>query len=491
MNLADYTAADATALAGMIRSGAVSAAEVTQAARAAYERVNPALNAVIREHFDDPPRSDNPTAGSGPLAGVPVLVKDLDGCIAGRPNYCGTELGKRHNVVATQTATALQALIDAGAAIVGVTNTPEFGLVPSTEPASYGPTHNPWNTTRSPAGSSGGSAAAVAAGIAPIGHSGDGGGSIRLPAGACGLVGLIPSSGRVPTWPDAAPWGGLARRLAVTRSVRDTALVLDVMGAPMAHTAALPTPAGGFRAAIAEPPPRGLRVATFVGPLPDGTAIDPLVVQAVLDATDLLGDMGHDCGHDVPAALTSEAVATRLSTDFVSAYTAWSTLAVDQIARAAGVPPTPDGFEPHTWALAEAGRAVSGPSMWAAYESLVTIGRDIRAGWRSPLQPDGIDVLVLPTCPELPWTLGQFRASGPDDAWNPVFRSSGIVSTCVQFNVSGQPAISLPLAHAGDLPIGVQLVAAHGREDVLLALAAQFEVARPWADRRPAVHAGS
>ena len=491
MNLTDYTAADATDLASLIARGEVTASEVKDAAAAAYAAVNPTLNAVIREHFDEPRIS--PNAAGGPLDGVPVVVKDLDGTIAGWSNHQGTELGRRHDVKATQTALALQRLLDAGAAIVGVTNTPEFGLVPSTEPASCGPTKNPWDLTRSPAGSSGGSAAAVAAGIVPIGHAGDGGGSIRLPAGSCGLVGLIPSLGRVPTWPDVAPWGGLARRLAVTRTVRDTALVLDVMGAPLPHGPILPTPAGGFRAALDSAAPR-LRISCFTGPIPDGTPVDPRVAAAAEQVAALLGELCHETGHAVPDALLSAELAEQTTGAFISAYSAWTTQSVDAMANAAGVVPSADGFEPHTWALAEAGRAVSATSMWGAYETLLTTGAAIRQGWRSPVgdlaaDDPGIDILVLPTCPELPWTLGQFRATGPDDALNPVFRSASIVATAVWFNISGQPAISLPLAEVDGLPVGVQLVAAIGREDLLLAVAAQLEQAQPWAARRPAVHA--
>ncbi|MFZ2346052.1 MAG: amidase, partial [Candidatus Microthrix parvicella] len=234
MTPAELADMDAIAQRNAISSHDLSSVEAVEAAIAGARAVNPALNCIVHERYeralDEAATADAAAPDQrGPLHGVPVVVKDLDGTLADEPYWAGSNYLKRLGYVATETSLLFRRLIDSGAIIIAKTNTPELGLVPSTEPVSVGPCRNPYDLTRSPAGSSGGSAAAVAAGVVAIGHAGDGGGSIRLPASNCGLVGLKPSRDLVPTFPDIDPWGGLVARLGVTRTVADTALLVDVL----------------------------------------------------------------------------------------------------------------------------------------------------------------------------------------------------------------------------------------------------------------------
>src|SRR3954466_5987162 len=225
----DLATLDATAQAELVRSGDASPLELVDAAIARIEKLNGELNAVIHPLFERA-RTHARNLPDGPFRGVPIVVKDLDGMLAGAPYHAGNKLLKARNYIAPTTSYIFEKLERAGFVIVGKTNTPEFGLMTTTEPEAYGPTHNPWNTRYSTGGSSGGSAAAVASGMVPLGHAGDGGGSIRVPASHCGLFGLKPSRGRVSLGPEEAEsWAGLVARHAVTHSVRDSAAVLDAL----------------------------------------------------------------------------------------------------------------------------------------------------------------------------------------------------------------------------------------------------------------------
>ena len=367
--------------------------------------------------------------------------------------------------------------------VIGRTNTPELGLMPSTEPELYGPVHNPWDTSRSAAGSSGGSAASVAAGIVPIGHAGDGGGSIRLPASLCGLVGLKPSRGRITTGPEAGePWGGLVARLAVTHTVRDTALVLDAVGGPgPGDPAPLQMPATPYVAEVGADP-GSLRVAWTVRPPDPNVTCDPEVVGVIEAVAGVLAGLGHVVDAQDPAPWVDDAEVASFTGHFIAAFGVWTAAELDSLGAAIGSPIGPEGCESGTWAVAEMGRAVTGTQYNAALEGLASARRGMATWWDAA----GIDVLVTPTTPELPWLLGGFH-----DADNPLaglMRSASIVPFMAPFNVSGQPAISLPLGwSASGLPIGVQIVARHGAEDVLIRLASQLEVAMPWADRHPPI----
>lgn len=470
---------DATEQSQLIQNGQCSAVELVQAAIDAAERVNPELNAIIHPRYEEAlAEAQHPKPGV--LSGVPIVIKDLDGSLAGAPLHLGCNHLRRAGYFATETSVLFQRLIDAGAIIIGATNTPEFGLVPSTEPQAYGATKNPWDTTRSPAGSSGGSAAAVAARIVPLGHAGDGGGSIRLPASVCGLVGLKPSRGLVPNYPDIDPWGGLVARLGITRTVRDTALLMDALADPDPLDA--PQSRGvasdQYRSLL-DSAPSGLRVGVVNHAR--GHAIDPKVAQVVSDTAAVLADMGHHVSEGGPVALESTVDGDVLASHFLTVYPVWVARVMDDVLAMAGTEVEPGDFEPHTAALADLGKAVSAVEYHAALYGLNVLGRNLRSWW-----DDGHDLLLTPVVGELPWTLGQFSSSS-EDPLGPIFRSVGVVPFMSPFNISGQPAISLPMGMVDGLPVGVQLVAAWGREDLLLSVAAELERHVNWDRRRPPV----
>ncbi len=476
---------DALAQAELVRTGEVASAALVDAALAAVDATNGATNAVIHRR-DTAARSEAALVrpGDQPLAGVPIVVKDLDGTLAGEPYHAGSEHLKRHGYVATDTSWLFSRLVDAGCVIVGKSNTPELGLIPSTEPVAYGPTHNPWDPSRSPGGSSGGSAAAVASGVVPIGHAGDGGGSIRIPAAMCGLVGLKPSRGRVSLGPvETVGWDGLVQRLAVTRSVRDTAAVLDIVSGPRTSDPYWAAPPVRPYAHEVGAPVETLRVGwtTDAG---DGSVVEPEVRDAVLAAVALLDGLGHRVGQAEGAPSSDAALVEEMTTHFLGAWPVWTAQIMDQFEQWTGVAPSADTVEAHTWALAELGRATAAPAFGASVEGLRRLSRRVVAWW------DDADILVTPTVGGLAPVLGQFGPE-PENPLAGVFAASWIVAFTVAFNITGQPAISLPLGQSSSgIPIGVQLVAAPGRDDVLIRLAAQIEQAAPWADRRPVIWAG-
>jgi amidase len=368
--------------------------------------------------------------------------------------------------------------------VIGRTNTPELGLVTTTEPEAYGPTRNPWDTARSTGGSSGGSAAAVAAGIVPAGHAGDGGGSIRIPASECGLVGLKPSRGRATMGPEVGEsWAGLVARLAVTRTVRDAAGLLDAVAGPgVGDPYWAPPPTRPFVDELGADP-GALRIGWTAQPFDGSFATDPQVAAATEATANLLEQLGHRVeqttldGLDVAAA----------TTHFLTCYSAWVAADLDHLGELVGEPVTAEGVEAGTWATAEGGRAVTATEYLAALDGLHAVTRQAVAWWAV----EGYDLLLTPTIPELPPTLGQF-APQPDNPLAGLFRSSITAAFAAPFNITGQPAVSLPLHLSEEgLPMGMQFVAAPAREDVLIRLAAQLEAAHPWADRRPGVWSGA
>lgn len=480
-----FAGIDATAQAELVRSGEVAPIELVESAIRAAETTNDDLNAIIHERFQAArDEAGALTSREGALVGVPLVVKDLDGLLVDEPYHAGSAHLKEHGYRADVTSVLFRRLQEAGAIIIGKTNTPELGLTPSTEPVAYGPTHNPWDLDRSAGGSSGGSAAAVAAGVVAIGHAGDGGGSIRIPASVCNLVGLKPSRGRVSNLPETEAWGGLVARLAVTRTVRDTALVLDLLsGVEPGDLYSAPTPARPYVEEVDADGGR-LRVGWMTSS-PDGTPTDPEAQAAVALAVTALEAAGHDVDNVTDFAASTPEAFERLSGQFLTAYPVWVAQSLDDFERRTGAAPTIDTVEAHTWALAEMGRSVSGVDYATALDGMHELSGVVEdwfvGGW---------DLLVTPTIPELPWLLGHF---GPEEG-NPlaaVFRSTPIVAFAVPFNISGNPAISVPVHRsAGGLPVGVQIVARYGREDLLIQAASQLERALPWRDARPAVWAG-
>lgn len=473
---------DATGQAALVRSGEVSPTEPVQAAIDRAEAVNGEINAIIHPRYERALEEAASVDLGAPFAGVPFVLKDLDGSAAGEPLHAGTRFLRDHGYVATSDDTLTARFRAAGLVTIGRTNTPELGLVTTTEPLAHGPSRNPWNLDHSTGGSSGGSAAAVAAGIVPAAHAGDGGGSIRIPASECGLVGLKPSRGRISMGPELGEaWAGLVARLAVTTSVRDAAALLDAVAGPgVGDPYWAPAPARPYAEEVGAAV-ETLRVGWTAQP-PDGTfATDPEVAAATEATAELLASLGHEVTEAHPESLRG----SEHTGHFLVAYSAWVARELDRLAEMVGAPLTEDGFEPGTWAIAQAGRDIAASDYLAAVDGLHAMTRRTVSWWAE----DGFDLLLTPTLGELPPTLGQFTAT-EDNPLAGVFRATPTVAFTAPFNITGQPAISLPLHQSQDgLPIGMQLVAAPAREDVLVRIAAQLEAAAPWAGRKAPVRA--
>jgi amidase len=372
-------------------------------------------------------------------------------------------------------------LLDAGFVVVGKTNCPEFGLVPTTEPLAHGATRNPWAPDRSPSGSSGGSAAAVAAGMVPVAHAGDGGGSIRTPAGHCGIFGLKPSRGRVSVGPDIGEaWAGFVVRHAVTRTVRDSAAVLDAIAGPMPgdpYTA--PAPARPFVAELGRDPGR-LRIGVRTTAPSELVPVDVECVTAVEHAARLLESLGHTVE---PVALPA-LDAGDLVGAFVSVMVTGVVFEMNRLAEITGRAITEDDVEPLTWLQYQMGLATTAEQYVEAMAAAHRFTREVVAWWQS-----GYDLLLTPTAAEPAPFLGDL-VSTDDDPMRPLTRALPFAAFMAPFNVTGQPAMSVPLYWTSDdIPIGVQLVADQYREDVLVGVGAQLEAAQPWATRRPRVSA--
>lgn len=472
---------DATGQAELVRRGDASPVELVDAAIARVEALQPTLNALTTERFGlAHAEAASASLPDGPLRGVPFLLKDLSCTLVGEPAHDGMGCLKEALHVAPVTSSLARRYQEAGLVILGRTNTPELGIMPTTEPAAYGPTRNPWDPKCTSGGSSGGSAAAVASGMVPAAHASDGGGSIRIPASCCGLVGLKTSRGRVSVGPSS---GELARPLsvqfAVTRSVRDAAALLDVAagaepGDPVVP-AAPPTP---YSSLVHQAPPV-LRVGLMTT-MPGGAAsVDAECVAAAESAARLLEAAGHHVAVAHPEALDDPDRAT----PFIAVWNAMAASNLARTGRLLGRELTEADVEPLTWILAEHGRQVDGVALMDSLFAMQAYSRRLEQWWT-----DGWDLLLTPTLGELPPELGVL--STPDEPLTGFSRGATFTPYTPVFNVSGQPAISLPLHEsAAGLPVGVHLVAAAGREDLLLQVAAQLEAAAPWSHRRPALHA--
>ena len=352
--------------------------------------------------------------------------------------------------------------------IAGRTNSPEMGSLPTTQPIAWGPTRNPWDLDRTPGGSSGGAAAAVAAGMVPFANASDGGGSIRIPASCCGLVGLKPSQGRASVGPVRAE-AGLGVEHCVSRTVRDTAVMLDAIRGPgVGDTVIAPPPARPYAEEVGADPGR-LRIGVL-DIHPRGEFVHDDCVAATRSAAAMLESLGHDVDADWPEALADPAAAAHFGT-------LWATqmaMGASQFGTTLGREFTADDLEPVNWALAEMAKKYSAVDLATAQAAMYAFRRQLQQWWA-----DGWDLLLTPTVAEPPPPLSEF-APDPDDAIAQSRRAWRFVPFTPPFNMSGQPAISLPLHWNDDgLPIGVQLVAAYGREDVLIRVAAQLEVRPP------------
>lgn len=466
---------DATDQAALVHRGDVSAAELLEAAIERIEAIDPTLNAVIIRWFDEA-RQTASHLPDGPFRGVPFLLKDLWAHYAGQPLTNGCNALKRTLPLSPTDTTLVSRFRQAGLNIAGRTNSPEFGSLPTTEPIAWGATRNPWSREHSPGGSSGGSAAAVASGMVPFAHASDGGGSIRIPASCCGLVGLKPSQGRITLGPFRDE-SNLGVELCVSRTVRDTAALLDAVHGPgVGDTVIAPEPLRPYLAEVGAAPGR-LRIG-LLDEHPLGEALHDDCRVAVRSAAALLESLGHHVELGSPAALANR--------DFGRRFSAlWSTnmgVSLQRIETQLGRATNDDEVEPVNRAQAEFAKNVSGVDYASALAANVEFRRALQQWWA-----DGWDLLLTPTLAEPPTLLGTF-ANDRAAPMTAMVRASAFVPFTPAFNSSGQPAINLPL-HWNDagLPIGVQLVAAYGCEDVLLRVAAQVESAQPWAHRHPPV----
>ncbi|WP_116997147.1 amidase [Desertimonas flava] len=482
-NLADDTRwLDATEQAELVRRKDVTAVELLEAAIERIEATDPAINAVVLRWFDEARETAaaiDARSGrgvDGVFAGVPFLLKDLWATYAGQPMSNGNAAMKATMPVADADTTLVGRFRDAGLVTAGRTNSPELGSVPTTEPAAWGPTHNPWDVTRTPGGSSGGAAAAVAAGMVPIAHASDGGGSIRIPASCCGLVGLKPSQGRITLGPTRDE-SGLSVELCVSRTVRDTAAMLDAVRGPgVGDTVIAPPPDRPYVDELGADPGR-LRIG-LLDHHPLGVDIDAECTNGARAAAALLESLGHHVEESFPAPLADPESARRFNALWATNMSA----SIVRIGELIGRPVTEADVEPFNWVLATNGRALPAPDYALALSASAVFRRGVQQWWA-----DGFDLLVSPTLGDPPPKLGELGFD-PADPQAYGRRVGRFVPFTTAFNVSGLPAISLPLHRTPDgLPVGIQLVAAYGREDVLIRVASQLEQASPWAHLRPTI----
>jgi amidase len=468
----EFISFDATGLAALVRQKQVKAIELIDASIERIERLNPTLNAVVTPMYEQAREAATGRYSDGPFSGVPFLLKDLGAPCVGVVMTMGSAFMRKF--VPDHDNELVARLKRAGLIIVGKTNTPELGILPTTEPQLFGPSRNPWDINRTPGGSSGGSAAAVAAGFVPMAHGNDGGGSIRIPASCCGLFGLKPTRARNPLGPDFGDiFGGLVIDHAVTRSVRDSAGLLDATGGPdIGDPYWAPPQVRPFLQELGADPGR-LRIA-FTTQTFTGIEVHADCVSAVRDAANLCAELGHELVEASPE-INGELV-TQAFMVLWSAGCAWT---IDGMGLVTGRIPKQDQFEPLTWALYEMGRQQSASSYLLSLTFLQRVAREIGRFFLK------YDILLTPTLGEPPVSLGVFD-SPPENPLEGLRRAEAFVPFTPICNATGQPAMSVPLYwNAKGLPVGVHFVGRFGDEATLFRLAAQLESARPWAGRRP------
>ena len=472
----DTTWLDATAQADLVRRGELTPKDLVEAAIARIEVVNPQLDAVIRTRFDLARTEAAGELPDGPYRGVPMLLKDIGCTVAGEPTAFG--LGPLRDLDWQVTSYLAEQFRAAGFIPLGRTNVPELGTTVTTEARSFPPARNPWNTGHSTGGSSGGSAAAVASGMVPVAHANDGGGSIRIPASVCGLVGLKPTRGRVSQGPLIGEgWAGATIDNAVTRTVRDAAGVLDVISGQFSGEPYYAPPLPGPLVREVGADPGRLRIGLLDRPDGEDFLDHPECRAAVASAGHLLESLGHGVEDSAPEAMFDPEFIQHF-TLIIAADTETSMRAYE---TALGRPIEDDEIEPRNAVYRAIGRTLGVVTYLQSRAWLGTWARRMANWWND------YDLLVTPTVGAPPPELGWFTAGGAESEGP---RVVGFIPYTAQFNMTGQPAISLPLHWTPDgLPVGVQLVAPFGREDLLIRVAAQLEQAAPWADRHPPVHA--
>ena len=472
-------------LAAMVRSGEVSSRELVQHSLDRIEELNPTLNAFVQVDGERALAAAEEVrpGDERPFAGVPIAIKNNRAVKGLRLTY-GCSL--MADYVSDRDHNITRRLKQAGFVIVGTTTLPEYGILPTTEARLFGPTRNPWDLTRTPGGSSGGAAAAVAAGIVPVAHGNDGGGSIRIPAACCGLVGLKPSRGRVSVAPELGD-SPLTIDGVLTHTVADTAAILDVLaGYELGDATWAPPPSEPFAAAAQRSPvsaaaDRGGRLriaATTLSPLADAL-IDPMCSRAVSEAADLLRSLGHEVEEvDPPWQVEG------LSEIFGGVFSVHISLSIAYSGIVGGHEPTAEDLEPMSWAIFSMVQKLSAVESMAMAVRLQAFARQL-VSFLAPY-----DALLTPALAERPLPLGTLDTAAPDPM--STFTRSGLFTPFTPvFNADGQPGISLPLFQGEDgLPLGVQIVGRPAGEQNLLALATQLEQAQPWAERRAPVAEG-
>ncbi len=491
----EYDRYDGLGLAELIRKKEVSADEMVEEAIGRIERLNPNLNAVITPMFDLGRQAVRESLPDGPFTGVPFLLKDLLSAYAGVPFTWGCKALK--NYIPDRDGELVTRYKRAGLVTLGKTNTPEFGLTGYTEPELHGPTRNPWNTGHTPGGSSGGSAAAVASGMTPLASGGDGGGSIRIPAACCGLFGLKPTRGRVPTGPEVgAIWQGAAVEHVLTRTVRDSAAMLDAIqgGDPGAPYVIAP-PGRPYSEEIEQDPGR-LKIA-FNTRSPIGTEVHPECVKAVEEAAGMLEKLGHRVEEARP-----EIDGIALANSYMALYFGEVAADIEAIEAITGRKAGPADVEPTTWTLGLLGRTYSAGYFVKAMREWGVASRVMGRFHQK------YDLYITPTLAFPPSKIGELLPKPWELAASKVVNALGLGSILKMSgmidkmaienlektpftqlaNFTGQPAVSLPLHWTPDgLPCGVQFIAPFGDEAALFRLSAQIEKEKPWFDKRPPV----
>jgi len=460
---------DALAVAQLVKTRKLGARELLDGTLKKLRALNASLNAITDFYEGALLEKSVVAAGEGPFQGVPFVVKQLMAECAGTPTTLGSRFFAREPVAAADSA-AVARMRRAGLVIVGRSNTSEFGLAPTTEPAFGGATVNPWRKDLSPGGSSGGSAAIVAARGLPMAHATDGGGSIRIPASLCGLFGLKPSRGRVSLAPIGETLAGAGAQHCVSISVRDSAALLDAIAGGEPGDPYCAPPAGGSFLAATQRPPGKLRVAFMRKPV-GGAPLDPVLVGAVEHTAKLLAGLGHhveEAAPDYDAATSGAALGTVMSAN------TWTNIQI----RANGRVPGPGDLEPVTSLAAERGRDISAHDYIRAVQTFHRTGRQLGAFFEKH------DVLLSPTIARTSLPLGAVRMDGSSEQYEQALVP--MVAFTAVCNISGAPAMSVPLAWTDDgLPIGLHFVARFGAEEMLFSLAAELERAQPWRERRP------
>lgn len=471
-----YGDIDALGLAELVRKKEVSAVELVDEAIHRTEAMNGELNAVITEMFDHARKLALKPIAGGAFSGVPFLMKDFVAEVAGVPFFEGSHF--LDGYIPKTDSELYRRFSKAGLITIGKTNLPEFAIGATTEPKRFGATHNPWDLSRTPGGSSGGAGAAVAARIVPMAHGNDVGGSIRIPASCCGLVGLKPTRGRTTLAPHYGDIiSGYFVEHALTRSVRDSAALLDAIEGPgIGEPFEIPRPKRPYLEEV-EKPCEKLKIG-FSAVTPLGDALDPECEKAVTDAAALCADLGHEV---VEASPSYDAMAfwTQYTTVLASGV-AW---AVADWARRLNKELTEETFEPFVWAFTERGRSLSAPEYLLAIQDVQGHIRDISSFYATH------DLWLTPTLGQPPVELGTLIYQG--DPFELRRRMAQFSPYTYIANATGQPAISLPLHWTEkNLPVGVHFTARHNSEDVLIRLAGALERAKPWSRKKPPICAG-